>query len=349
MSQTDLYKTLDQHSGFAMKYFAFQFNKIPSILHFKSKMESEVLKNFLLQIYPEANMILQSEADLKNNSHWEKDVDSIFCVLKTGLLFQFEHNMINLYFDETINKKELEVLENGLLKLAIEANSAKRFSMIKKSPYGEFELADFKTKDIDVNIDKNYNDDLVEHHTELVEFLNRSEDNGIVLFHGMPGTGKTSYIRSLIKTCTSKFIYVPNSLFEHLSDPDFISFIGEFPESVIILEDCENLIKIRDHNQSGSGISNLLNLGDGLLGDALKLKIICTFNCELAKVDEALLRKGRLSYRYEFGPLEIDKANQLFKSLGMDATTTIPMTLSDVFNYNHNNNSEAKSRKQIGF
>jgi ATP-dependent 26S proteasome regulatory subunit len=97
------------------------------------------------------------------------------------------------------------------------------------------------------------------------------------------------------------------------------------------------------------GISNLLNLGDGLLGDALQLKLICTFNCDLSKIDTAIMRKGRLAYRYEFDKLDVDKTNSLFIKHGIEYYSNEKMTLTDIFNLNHDNNTQKKVDKVIGF
>jgi hypothetical protein len=45
-------------------------------------------------------------------------------------------------------------------------------------------------------------------------------------------------------------------------------------------------------------------------------------------VDSALMRKGRLIAKYEFGKLSIDKAQQLSNHLGFDKVITTPMTCS---------------------
>lgn len=141
---------------------------------------------------------------------------------------------------------------------------------------------------------------------------------------------------------------MPNNIIHYISQPDFISFISSFPASVLVLEDCEEIIKTRDQNDSSLGITNLLNLGDGLLGDALKLKIVCTFNCELKKIDKALLRKGRLKYRYEFGRLSTEKSNNLFRKLKINETTKEPLTIAEIYNYTYENNA-SQEEKVIGF
>ncbi len=98
------------------------------------------------------------------------------------------------------------------------------------------------------------------------------------------------------------------------------------------MEDCEDLIKPRGSTQlSNDALVNLLNLGDGLLADALNIKIICTFNADVRKIDPALVRKGRLAVEYEFRPLEVEKARKLAQKLGISADITRPMTLADIF------------------
>ena len=274
----------------------------------------------------------------------------MFCHIKDGLVLQSDSEGIILCHDTNISKLEIEKVQEALLNSKEkEKKRNNKFSMIKRSEFGGFFLSEFKIKKHEINITENYNDELVELNPHILEFLNSKDNNGIILFHGLPGGGKTSYIRSLISTSSSRFIYVPNNLFCHISDPEFIDCISTYPNSVVILEDCEELLKPREHNQTGTGISNLLNLGDGLLGDALKLKIICTFNSDLNKIDEALLRKGRLIYRYEFGPLEVAKANKLLEKLQVSERVTTPTTLAEVYNLEHNNYGVVSKVNQIGF
>ena len=88
---------------------------------------------------------------------------------------------------------------------------------------------------------------------------------------------------------------------------------------------------------------------DGLLSDIFNIKIIATFNEDIRKVDDALLRKGRLVYRYEFKELSVEKTNALFKMLKIDHTSDKEMTLADIFNYEKDNGSETNEKKKIGF
>jgi hypothetical protein len=92
-----------------------------------------------------------------------------------------------------------------------------------------------------------------------------------------------------------------------LGEPAFGDFLLTLQNSVIILEDCEGVIKSRKSHGSSSAVSLLLNLGDGLLSDDLGIKFICTFNADPGTIDEALMRKGRLACMYEFKALDSNK------------------------------------------
>jgi len=88
-----------------------------------------------------------------------------------------------------------------------------------------------------------------------------------------------------------------------------------------------------DRKFSGNNnVSNLLNISDGLLSDCLNVQIICTFNSGLNLVDSALLRKGRLIARYEFGKLDVRKAQKLSEHLGFHQAIVKPMTLAEITN-----------------
>jgi hypothetical protein len=73
-------------------------------------------------------------------------------------------------------------------------------------------------------------------------------------------------------------------------------------------------------------------VSDGLLSDFLNVQIICTFNHPLSLVDAALMRKGRLIAKYEFGKLSTGKAQALSKHLGFDTVIREPMTIAEIAN-----------------
>jgi hypothetical protein len=87
------------------------------------------------------------------------------------------------------------------------------------------------------------------------------------------------------------------------------------------------------------GVTNLLNMTDGLLNDMLNLQIICTFNVDLKKLDSALLREGRLIARKEFKALAVLDANLLAQRLGIKHHFTKPATLGQIYAKRKNQNT----------
>jgi SpoVK/Ycf46/Vps4 family AAA+-type ATPase len=114
-------------------------------------------------------------------------------------------------------------------------------------------------------------------------------------------------------------------------NPEFIDLLIDNPGSVVIIEDAENiLMDRRTHNNNA--VSNLLNISDGLLADFLNVQLVCTFNSSLTLIESALLRKGRLIAKYEFGKLGIHKAQALSNHLGFDTIISKPMTVAEIAN-----------------
>jgi hypothetical protein len=191
----------------------------------------------------------------------------------------------------------------------------------------------------DLNL--HYGEGFADFHNELMErFLN--ETKGLILFHGEPGTGKTYYIRHLLRSMAinnKKVIYMAPDMVENLLDPAFLTFLSQEVKyasyakkfCVLLIEDAEPLLAARQYEGRVQGVSNLLNLTDGLLNDMLKVQIICTFNVKLRELDKALLRPGRLLARKEFKMLSAIDANLLASKLKVKHHFTKPVTIAEVF------------------
>ena len=179
----------------------------------------------------------------------------------------------------------------------------------------------------------NYGKDFLIHNKNITRQLNE-KSSGLYIFNGMQGTGKTSYIQHLIGSINRDFLYVPESLIEILADPSFIQVLMEKENAVLILEDAERaILKRQKGHSSPSGISNLLNMSDGIIGNVIKMPIILTFNSDLEDLDPAILRKGRCNYKHTFDKLSVSDAQDLAKYLKKDMKITEPTALSDIYNY----------------
>jgi ATP-dependent 26S proteasome regulatory subunit len=136
---------------------------------------------------------------------------------------------------------------------------------------------------------------------------------------------------------------------EMLSEPSIIPFLMEHRNSILIIEDAERVISDREINGSPAGVSNILNLTDGILGDCLNIQIVATFNMRREKIDKALLRKGRLIVEHKFEKLNVNDTNKLLKNLKKDFVSSEEMCLADIYNIDVELIKSNKKTSKIGF
>ena len=213
---------------------------------------------------------------------------------------------------------------------------------------GGFYTEDVTTVDFrSVDINEFYNDDFAEVDGIISQSMTRNEA-GIILLHGDPGTGKTSYIKHLISKFQEKdFIFIQNDFVKDLLKPAFIAFLLHNKNAVLIIEDAEKVVITRENASDDSVVSTILQLTDGLFSDFLNIKIICTFNTTIDRLDKALLRKGRMIAKYKFSPLSPEKTTALARKLGHEEVTG-SLTLADIFGLNKPGFDKA-TQKSIGF
>lgn len=160
----------------------------------------------------------------------------------------------------------------------------------------------------------------------------------------------TTYLKYLTKQIKEKnILFIPPSMAEILSEPTIIPFLMENRNSILLIEDAERVIADRENKGSPAGVSNLLNLTDGILGDCLNIQVIATFNMKRERIDSALLRKGRLICEHKFDKLNIEETNKLLSYLNKNITSKEPLTLADIYNIDSDDVRITKDVKKIGF
>lgn len=239
------------------------------------------------------------------------------------------------------------IIDNVVMESEDDKENSRYFEYVIYGQHG-FDTTTLPIKKYEVDLKTNYNDDLPD--DAIVNFI-ENDKSGICILNGEPGTGKTHYIRHLMWRCKdTDFMILNASCFDAINDSSFVEMILDNKNAVVILEDCEDLLTDRMGNNSRIG--TLLNISEGILGDALKLRFICTFNAPIGKIDSAVIRKGRTHVKYEFKALSYDKARVLADKLGV----TLPekknaknfgYTLAEI--YNTGDNFIAETEKPLGF
>lgn len=302
---------------------------------YNTKVDSREIRtsNVLADVFGDRYRGESEENDIANNLNLEKIGEVLIFFVRDV------NNKKQCQFLEKIRKAAEEKLKPIIKKNHINFLCYENYFKLKNVKLG---------KKMDIDLELNYGKDFKAINDHLVQFLN-SNDSGLCILNGKPGTGKSTYIKYLLSILNKKVIYIPPHLINRVAEPDFLNFLLSQNDFILVLEDAEPVVTDRKDGNNSSGVSNLLNLSDGILGDCINSRIITTFNTEITNIDPALLRNGRLKLQYEFSALSIEDSNKLLKHLGIDYETKEKMILSDIYNKNYNNFRKETIVKPIGF
>ncbi len=262
--------------------------------------------------------------------HKRRELTSTIFKLENKVMIELGNDYAEILFANNNHDYAHKLMDMLSTYKAIEKEEDLEINIITRTSSG-LELKELEIKPTKLDIGLYYNDDFAEIDKMIKQRLSKENDKGIILLHGLPGTGKTTYIRHLIGNLAKRVLFVSPGVAENLMNPEFIDILIDNPNSVLVIEDAENIIMDRKYSRYSS-VSNLLNISDGLLSDCLNVQIICTFNNALSMVDAALMRKGRLIAKYEFGKLSTVKAQKLSDHLGLKQTISRAMTLAEITN-----------------
>ena len=316
------------------QYFVILFDRLPSKFVNSSGYDPKV-KDFLngLGFIEDVNIF-------SSNKRYDLASQSLYVNKQKTIMIRVNGNVVkdkdplvqlDIVFDLTKGKLE-EQLPMSEIK-TFERTKKKSNIQLVKSEHGHLDTEEYDLYVPPMDMELNYGETFSKVHEVVVEKLNQNNGKGIILLHGDPGTGKTSYLKYLTTLIKEKdILFIPPSMAEMLSDPSIIPFLMDHKNSILIIEDAERVIADREGNGSPAGVSNILNLTDGILGDCLSIQIVATFNMKREKIDQALLRKGRLIAEHKFSKLTPEESNKLLKHLGKEHEVSESMSLADIYN-----------------
>lgn len=143
------------------------------------------------------------------------------------------------------------------------------------------------------------------------------------LFHGPPGTGKTSMIRALA-TLLKRNIHTITLVQQGLTDMSLSQALQEVEgPAIVVFEDVDALFNThRDKlDHFALTFAGLLNAIDGVT-TTLGLILIFTTNFP-DKLDKALIRKGRIDHKMHFTRFGLELCKQMFYQFYPSAPPTI--------------------------
>ncbi len=211
-------------------------------------------------------------------------------------------------------------------------------------------------------VEGNYTKKVQDDYRFAINDLNSESPSGrIVVMRGPAGTGKTHLIRAmLLQVPDAMFVLISPEVVTNLAGPELLPLLmnyrgGSTGPIVLVLEDADRCLVTRG-DENMSLIQSLLNLGDGILGSLLDIRIVATTNADELKLDKAVTRPGRLSKMLDVNQLDFDTARSIFTRLLPSAAlpqnlkqdnphNRLQMTLAEVYSLARQNGWTASPRK----
>lgn len=186
------------------------------------------------------------------------------------------------------------------------------------------------------DISQNYSRYVSEEFGRVVDRNFDSTEGKLVLWYGPPGSGKSFAIRAVMrgwKKTSFEYIVDPERFFG--SNPDYMLDVilngSNAKAKLLILEDTGELLSADAKHRSGQGLSRLLNVADGLIGQGVNLTILLTTNEELGSFHPAVVRPGRCLSKVEVGPLSVMESVKWLRDHGSSAKVSEPKTLAELY------------------
>lgn len=178
----------------------------------------------------------------------------------------------------------------------------------------------------------------------LVRTVKPAARGRLILWHGEPGTGKTTALRALIRAwepwCATQYVVDPEAFFDRsryidellttpAQDVDDEAAAAPGRWRLVVAEDADGFVHESARERVGPALARLLNLTDGLLGQGTNTLVLLTTNSPRAPVDPALVRPGRCLATVGFTRFEPDEARSWLPEGSRGPN--VPVTLAELY------------------
>ncbi|MEM1135669.1 MAG: hypothetical protein AAGI07_07495, partial [Bacteroidota bacterium] len=172
------------------KFFYRYFNKLPNVCEIRGLNLQKAIKAFEQAYIEKIHDTLYKK--YYNYKSRKTEYEEVFFILKDKAVVSFnDHHMCRVMTVEQ-EYQEFDDIAKILRKCRLKRGNKPHQMNLITMHHGNLDLSVIDINKTKLDIASHYNDDFLNVHKLIIDRLNKKNDKGIVLLHGLPGTGKTT-------------------------------------------------------------------------------------------------------------------------------------------------------------